>query len=395
MASRFAFTCLWLLVFSIPFENMLVLQYHFTISRFVGMLTMASAVLAVLLDKRFRPFGIFLALFMVFILWNITTFYWSIDGESTRLFMKTYLQLFLFAWIFWEFGQTDQQLLSLQSAYVFGAYVSSLALVHAFWQGSQVTYLRYAAYGFDPNDIALIISIGVPLAWNLSLRANNQAMVWLYRAYLPLAFFAVILTASRGSFLALMVAFLFVLWTVSNLSLWSKAAVCFLVAFSSYYFLALIPAYSWTRLSTIGSEIASGDLNYRLLIWLSGLKVFANNPLLGIGAGTFEIGVLPYLGEAASSHNLFLSILVGQGLIGLLIFAAIITVLLVAAWHLPQLQFKLCIILLATWMTGVMALGWEHRKPTWFLLSLVACLCAKGRNVPISSQEHSFKRAES
>lgn len=393
MASKFTFFLLWLLVFSIPFENMLVFQEFGTISRFVGVLAMASAVLAVLLDKRFRPFGIFLTLFMVFILWNMTTFYWSIDSEATRLFMKTYSQLFLFAWIFWEFCQTDQQIISLQSAYVFGAYVSSLALVHAFWQGSQVTYLRYAAYGFDPNDIALIISIGVPLAWNLSLQANNQATVWFYRAYLPLAFFAVILTASRGSFLALMVAFLFVLWTLSNLPLWSKAAVFILVAFSSYYFLALIPAYSWTRLSTIGSEVASGNLNYRLDIWLSGLNVFMNNPLLGIGAGTFSVGVLPYLGMEASPHNLFLSILVGQGLIGLFIFAAIITVLLVAVWHLPQLQFKLCIILLATWMTGVMALGWEHRKPTWFLLSLVACLCAKGKNVPDPSEEHSIQKS--
>lgn len=380
MASKFTYSMLWLLVFSIPFENMLVIQEFGTITRLVGMLAMTSAIFTVLIDNRFRPFGIFLTLFMVFVLWNMTTFYWSIDSETTLRFMFTYLQLFLLAWIIWEFGQTDQQLMSLQCAYVLGAYVSSLALFHAFLQGNQVTYFRYAAYGFDPNDIALIIALGVPLAWYVSLLTDNRLMVWLYRSYLPVAFFAVTLTASRASFIALMVAYCFVLWTYSNLSLLSKAALLLLVVFSGYFLLSLIPDYSWARLSTIGSEIASGNLNSRLAIWLGGLKAFAHNPLLGIGVGTFPTGVLPYLGVEISPHNLFLSILVGQGLIGIFIFASLITVLVVSAWHLPQLKFRLCIILLATWMTGIMALGWEHRKPTWFILSLVACLCALGKD---------------
>jgi formate-dependent nitrite reductase membrane component NrfD len=72
--------------------------------------------------------------------------------------------------------------------------------------------------------------------------------------------------------------------------------------------------------------------------------------------------------------------MVGQGLIGLVAFLSIIYSLFVRALKMTSLKRKLWIILLATWVAGVMSLSWELRKPTWFLIGLAAVQTSPIRN---------------
>ena len=85
--------------------------------------------------------------------------------------------------------------------------------------------------------------------------------------------------------------------------------------------LQFIPKASWLRLATIGTELTSGSLGGRVGIWRDGFRIFLDNPLCGVGVGAFRSGLLlTQRTYEAAPHNLFLSILVGQGLIGLLLF---------------------------------------------------------------------------
>jgi hypothetical protein len=66
--------------------------------------------------------------------------------------------------------------------------------------------IRFAATGQDPNDVARFLNLGFPLA---ALLVNSERR-WPWRllaaGYLPLGLVAVLLTASRGGFLAAVVA---------------------------------------------------------------------------------------------------------------------------------------------------------------------------------------------
>src|ERR1039458_5628902 len=66
--------------------------------------------------------------------------------------------------------------------------------------------IRFAAAGQDPNDVARFLDLGFPLAALLFVSERRWPSRLLALGYLPLGLFAVLLTASRGGFLAAVVA---------------------------------------------------------------------------------------------------------------------------------------------------------------------------------------------
>lgn len=294
--SSVTFLSIWILVFAIPWENMLVLPGFGTISRLVGVLAVLLAVFCVIVQGRGRPLGRFLVVFGIFILWSVATYFWSVDIDSSQTAIITFFQMFVFVWLIWEFARTEKQQQELMAAYVLGAYVSALTIIYSYFHGQQFSYFRYSAAGFDPNDISLILAIGVPLAWNLALVKSRRVMAWIYRLYLPVAFWAIVLTASRASFIALNVAFLYIVLTYSKMTMRWKVILWILVAVVGIFAVDMVPASSWERISTIGGSISSGSMNGRTTIWKKGLLVFVHNPLIGVGIGGFNKAVEPYYG---------------------------------------------------------------------------------------------------
>ena len=48
---------------------------------------------------------------------------------------------------------------------------------------------------------------------------------------------------------------------------------------------------------------------------------------------------------------------------------------------------RMWLVVLLTWVTGVMTLGWEVRKPTWLILGLLAVMGAVSREEADSALE--------
>jgi O-antigen ligase len=138
----------------------------------------------------------------------------------------------------------------------------------------------------------------------------------------------------------------------------------------------VIPQSSWTRLATIGQEVGAGTLGGRGGIWRDGFLIFRDHPLFGIGVGAFRTGLLEMHGYDASPHNLFLSIMVSQGLIGLLLFLLVLVCAIRGLAGMNSLLCRMWLVVVLTWGVGVMTLGWEGRKPTWLILGLMAAMGA-------------------
>jgi O-antigen ligase len=373
-AGRFAFAFLWLFVLSFPAEKAIAIPGLGTISRLFGLVALGAGMLAVLIDGRIRVFSPVHAAPALFVLWTALTMRWSLAPEATAAKAQTYLQLLGMAWLIWEFAATEDRIASLMRAYVFGTLYAAFDTISRWVLARQTYYQRYAAEGFDPNDLALTLALSLALSYYLSVRSRG-AMAWVFRGQMVLALVTILLSASRTGFLTVCVAALGIPLSFPYLKRaqrkWIACGVLAAVAAAA----AVIPANSWKRLATIGSEVSSGTLNNRALIWNAGLVSFRQHPVAGVGGGAFPRSVEPILGFPKNwsivAHNTFFSVLVETGMVGFTLFSVFLLSLVMAVRRMQGLKRVIWAVTLLVWCVGVSTLSWEIQKPTWLIFALI------------------------
>jgi O-antigen ligase len=130
--------------------------------------------------------------------------------------------------------------------------------------------------------------------------------------------------------------------------------------------------HSFQRFGTTTTELTEGDLNNRTKNWLEGLASFEKHPLMGIGSNMYRS--INSLGKVA--HNSYLSVLVEVGIIGFLLFGAILVIVLLHALRQTGWDRSFWLTQLAVWSLGAFTLTWEHRKSTWLFLGLIVASAA-------------------
>ena len=176
----------------------------------------------------------------------------------------------------------------------------------------------------NPNVLAGALLLPIPLLMALVIRrgwARNRwgALLLLVPAlYISWAF---LLSQSRGSYLALIVALLVLL-----ILRWPWSGIAFGVALLATT-LAVMADGSLLLLDTVGSDSLFISFLGRMEIWSRGLLALRDFMFTGIGIGTFNL-VIPLLypyppsaySTAEHAHNLLLQVGVDLGLPGLLLF---------------------------------------------------------------------------
>jgi O-antigen ligase len=389
--AKAAFALLWCFVLVLPWDVFLNLPVLGSIPRIIGLIASAVGVLYVVARQRVRRLQWFHLLAGLFVLWAGVSSLWSIDAEATRTVFFTYLQLVVFAWLIWEVAWSPARQRALLQAYVLGASIAALVVIRnylagaTFFTGAPATEIaRFAALNQDPNELGLTIALGLPMAWYVSLSRELRA-AWLWRFYLPLAVPAILLTGSRGSVLSALVGLSIIPWTLGRLRLRAKLALYALVAASLVLASQVVPEASLARIASTRADVEAGYFGGRGAIWLAGLEVARDHPLVGVGAGGFEEAVEPTIHQEMVAHNVFLSILVEDGLVGLVLFVAMILATLLPLRHLPLAQRRFSAVLLLALAVGSLSLSWGHRKQFWFVLGVLAAQAA-----PRRSRDHRF-----
>jgi O-antigen ligase len=381
----FAWTLLVAFAFAVPWEYSLDLGPPLgNVARIVGLALLLIAVPAVLQAGRLRSPGPLQWLVLAFYLWFCCTSFWTIDPAETSYRIRAWFQEMAVVWLVWEFAETPRDLRSLLRAYVAGSWVLAALTLANFSSPEAMAagQVRFAAYGQDPNDVARFLDLGFPLA---ALLAHSERR-WPHRllavGYLPIGLVAVLLTASRGGFLAALIA----LAGCAAILTRGRAKAAFAVLFASPVFAAglwyAIPNATLARLATIPDELRSGDLNQRLNIWSAGWQAFLRAPFIGSGAGTFvrAAGTAPI----DTAHNTALSIAVGGGLCALFLAAAIVTL---AAWLAGKTGGALRMALATTllvWLVTSLAATVEENRATWLLMALIALAARLAEDQPMA-----------
>ncbi len=360
----------FILIFIIPWEDSILIPAMGSIARLMGFVVAAFWAATMVMEGKFRKPHLFHVLVLLFFLWNFVSLFWSMDIENTIQRIKTYSQIFLLMLLYWELFQKPENLKAGLQAYIFGCYVLIISTIYNYIKGNvAVVYEgRYSATGVNANDLSLILIIGLPIAMHLFFTAGlskaGKLLKFINLAFVPLAIFAIVLSGSRTSLIAI-IPFVFFLIGTQQIKFPRKALISVIFLVSLLILFPYIPESLISRLGTIGTSIGEGDLGGRLNLWWEAIAVLAEHPILGIGSGA----VISSIGSAV--HNTFISIADETGFIGLFLFCSILGIVIYQVLSLPKGISGLWLAIFLTWLIGVLSLSWEFRKLTWIILSFV------------------------
>ena len=366
--------------FAVPWEDSLDLGEPLgNIARILGVAMLLAVVPMVAMVRRMRAPGTLQWLVLALYLYFACSYLWTVDQIATLEKIRAYAQVMMVVWIAWEVVTTPLELRWMMRAFVVGCWVLAVLTLANFGSAGLDTgsaggalaaqQIRFAAEGQDPNDVARLLDLGFPLAALLFATEDGWLMRVVAIGYVPVGLTAVVLTASRGGFLAALVALLGVAVLLVSWRPRAASVVFAGLAITAAVLLLLTPAGSLERLATIPSEVGGGDLNDRVGIWAAGWRAFARAPWFGYGAGTYVAAARLSSGDTA--HNTVLAVLVMGGLAGLAIFFSGIVETVRAVWRTAGLLKIALGGTMAVWLLTSMVGSVEEKRTTWLLFVMM------------------------
>lgn len=372
--SKIAFGALWIFVFAVPWDRLIVLPGINIITKLTGGLALGLAVFAIVVSGRVRRWRLFHIAGFLFVVWMGASI-WLLQTGKIPLKFYTFAQLFLVVWMIWELAPSAERLRKLLVAYVFGCVVPAVATFLLYLK-SAAELKRFSAGGADGNSLAMTLALAMPMAWYLSLTTERPLYRWMYRAYIPLGLLASVLTGSRGGMITWMVALLIIPLTTA-LSPGRLAAAIGLLGLSAALIIAYVPDRIVARLGTTTSSVEGANLGGRFRIWVAGVHAFAHKPMMGYGVGGFKAAITPELGDdALVAHNSYLSVLVEEGIVGFVLYMTMLLAVVMAVRRLPRLERRFGLSLLATLGIAMLPLTWEDQKQVWFIIATMMGMAA-------------------
>lgn len=235
----------------------------------------------------------------------------------------------------------------------------------------------------DNNDFALALVMNVPLLFYLG---HGETNFWLRRTAdvgVGLTVLTILLTHSRGAFLALTIVALVIAWRSGKL----LQAVGSLTLVVSAFFL-LAPAHVLERLATIFEGSKDSSAAARLHSWGIARQMIEDHPVLGVGLRNFQEWFPDYSGNsgfAFVAHNSYLQIWAECGTIAFIVYMVLLLSVFFACRQMRQLtrnrpdlewagrNARLMEATMAGFMVGAVFLNRGHFDLVYHFLAMVSC----------------------
>jgi O-antigen ligase len=333
---------------------------------------------------------------LLFLAWAGLSFFWAESQRgAAEAFYRFVLNAILFLIVYTAI-RTPRDAVRVVAAFVIGA---TAAVAYAYLAGG----VDPGAYGEaarlsgdtqNANELASTLVAALVLALAMALTGRSPLLRLASAGCGLIAMTGIFLTVSRAGMIALGVALLAAVifggpWRgrVALLAASVGAAAVF-------YFAVLAPPEARERI--VLTEGGTG----RVDIWKVGWRMFEAEPVHGVGAGNFQVSSIHFLLEPGAlersdfivdtpkvAHNLYLGLLAELGVIGLVLFMALIIGLLYCSLRAARVfgqQGNLQMEVLArAQLVGIFALlasmffsSDEFKKQLWLLLSLGPALLA-------------------
>jgi putative inorganic carbon (hco3(-)) transporter len=256
--------------------------------------------------------------------------------------------------------------------------------------GQYVRILRLCSVGIfnDPNDLCLILCLGLMLSLYWLHEGQNRGWRVFWIPVIAMFMAAIALTKSRGGFIAFLAAvFVFL---ISRFGIKRTLPLGFFVLPVLFFLFA-------GRQTDISTQQETAQ--DRIHLWSTGLEFFKSAPIFGIGMNQFA--------ERARlvAHNSYLHCFAELGFIGGTLFLSMFVYALVYLWKLGKLKpymqseplerFRPYLLAtVAAYAIGYLTLSRVYTEPTYLMLGLVAVyLTLAARARPEAMPKLSWKLA--
>ena len=183
----------------------------------------------------------------------------------------------------------------------------------------------------DENDLALALNAAIGVGVYLLTDARRFGRKLMLVASLGLMVAAVVATKSRGGFLGIAGLALYMLFAGPK-----RGRILLAILLAAVCLVALAPPSYWKEVRSIETAGEKGDTGEaRIYLWKMGWRMFLDHPIFGVGTGNFGAHTPEYENVERSevegqhswgraAHSLYFTLIPEQGLVGIVIFLALL-----------------------------------------------------------------------
>ena len=139
-----------------------------------------------LLHRRIRRPPPFFYVAVGLVVWQLATYYWSVDRASSLERVRPMLMVLTMVWMITELCNSERERLLLAQSFVLGSVVLCGIIVQAYLTGEGAQAFRYVPSYLNPNDVADLLAAGVAMALLLIASGRRTLMLWVNIAFVPL-----------------------------------------------------------------------------------------------------------------------------------------------------------------------------------------------------------------
>lgn len=201
-------------------------------------------------------------------------------GHAVRSLLNSFLRTGVVVLVVAAAVRDANDVVRLLKVYAVGAIAFSVL-------GAGGAFRAFGGGGYDPNDAAMLVVSALPLVLYFAIRARGLQKLLFGFGILACAS-AVVMSGSRGGYLALAAVVVFAFFGFSGIRAWVRlASVAALVAVIGF----TANQDSWDRLWSINDPDDYNRHSYggRIEVWKRGMGYMAENPLLGVGINNFSV----------------------------------------------------------------------------------------------------------
>jgi O-antigen ligase len=339
-------------------------------------------------------------LLVAFIGWNTISIAWSQSHSDTLSSVMRYSLNAILLPVAFTAIRTRRDMVRILAAVVVGASVAAVSAILSPPAEESAISGRAAGTIGDPNELAAALVVGLAVATAFAVnRYISPALRALSAMSAVLCLAGILLSLSRGGLVGLAAALVIAVvasgrWRVRVLSV-CAALAAFAVGY--FAFIASLPAKERVL------NVSAGGGTGRLDLWTVGFRMISAHPFNGVGSGQFANSSVHYLlrpgiiarGDLILStpkvaHNTYLNVVAELGLVGGLLFAAIlVTCVGCAVVALRQLRrdgdermeilARGLVVGIGGYLVTLMFISENYSKLMWILLALGPVLLAVAR----------------
>lgn len=315
---------MFLYCLSLPFEEAIASSFG-SILRFFGILIILYCYFNYLGEPVEKKNLKLMAPFIVWVFFSALSLIWSNDYTWWSYFFTIYLFQVMFVTVVISYGKF-LHFDALKLGLIAGAVVASAILMgmptsSVLNEEGRRTIILFEKE-LDPNIVASIILLGIFMVIEKFFNGKRNPVTILILLFLVVG---MLFTGSRGALIAFVLGFGVQLLCQMKKNRTRKRAFFMLLFCLIEVIVALSVLPQELILSRFSKETLFGINEYqngvhnRYTIWKYALSLVGGSPIIGYGCGNFFPAIATVYRECAS-HNLYILLLVENGVVGLIIF---------------------------------------------------------------------------